>query len=190
MAGSDSDNCPYYGLNANAEFAAISGCSVVPTELDGGSGTRCSHWDDACLKDELMTGYISGDAQPLSRITIAGMEDLGHTVDYTKADPFGPEDLGSCPSCRRELSVLDRPHGEAVQLGLRHPNTKARQLSEGVREEAIAYGHTLLQQNAQSNGSRSLEACGSNGLTYVGDKVVSIVVHEAGELYSVIVKNE
>ena len=187
VAGPDSINCPYYGPKANAEFAKISGgCAVVPTELDGGPGTRCGHWDDRCLKDELMTGYLSGTTQPLSRITIGSLEDMGYEVDYSAADPFGSGDLRTCPGCRRELaSVLDHPHGSTRQLGLRYyPNKQPRKLSEPLRLHAIEQGLALLKKKAAS----AVEV--PEGYTYVGDKVISVVVQEGESLFGVIVKNE
>jgi hypothetical protein len=48
-------------------------------ELDGGPGTRLSHWDEARYDTELMTGYQDSGEYVLP-VTIAVMELLGHTV--------------------------------------------------------------------------------------------------------------
>jgi len=46
--------CRYFGENANREWQALSGCTrLVPTELQGGGGTACGHWDETCLVDEV-----------------------------------------------------------------------------------------------------------------------------------------
>ncbi len=42
-----------------------------------------------------MTGYINAGVNPLSRLTIASLEDLGHTVNYNVSDPYVlPDSLG------------------------------------------------------------------------------------------------
>lgn len=73
-----------------------------------GAGTQDSHWREKVFKDELMTGYISGPAQPLSRTTIASLADLGYTVNLEAGDQF---DLG--------LAALLAPgsSSEALPLG-------------------------------------------------------------------------
>jgi hypothetical protein len=38
--------------------------------------------------NELMTGFLSGTTQPLSRMTVASLADLGYKVDFSAADPF------------------------------------------------------------------------------------------------------
>lgn len=48
------DKCPYLGSNGNREYRTLTGCSQIPTELDGGSGTRCSHFDEECLQSTLV----------------------------------------------------------------------------------------------------------------------------------------
>jgi len=38
---------------------------------------------------ELMTGFINiGSVNPLSKITLGAMKDMGYTVDLTKADAY------------------------------------------------------------------------------------------------------
>ena len=66
------------------------------------------------MKGELMTPLISGNNQ-LSRITIGSLEDLGYTVDYTKADPYTTADLGTAPGCIcNGRSLLDVHRNETV----------------------------------------------------------------------------
>ena len=61
----------------------------MPVEADGGSGTRLSHWDETVFDTELMTGwYNSGETNPLSRITVASMADLGYQVNMAAADSY------------------------------------------------------------------------------------------------------
>lgn len=52
-----------------------------------GAGTRNSHWKESTFRTELMTGY-AGAVNPLSRLSIEGLADLGYTVDPTVADAY------------------------------------------------------------------------------------------------------
>jgi hypothetical protein len=92
LTGSGTSDPYFVGSNARAEFAAMNtityGGNPVPIENSGGAGTRDSHWREAILQDELMTGYLTGSMRPLSRLTIASMRDMGYTVSYSTADPY------------------------------------------------------------------------------------------------------
>ncbi|MCX7421444.1 MAG: hypothetical protein NT013_18130 [Planctomycetia bacterium] len=81
----------FTGANAVAQYNAIfdTTSAYVPVESRGGSGTRGSHWSDSTFNNELMTGYInSGKANPLSKVTIGSLQDLGYTVNYAAADAY------------------------------------------------------------------------------------------------------
>jgi len=61
----------------------------VPLENTGGQGTAGAHWREANFDAELMTGFINPDSElPLSRVTLASLEDIGYEVDRSAADPF------------------------------------------------------------------------------------------------------
>jgi hypothetical protein len=100
LADSDEPPCAYAnGTFASDVYQDISGCTEpIPIENGFGPGSQCSHWDEACFGTELMTPLISaGLSNPLSEITIAGLEDLGYEVDRSVADPFSASDLN--PAC-------------------------------------------------------------------------------------------
>ena len=82
----------YTGANALNEYRSISGNSsaaYVPLETGGGPGTADAHWSESVFGRELMTGWSSSTLpMPLSRMTIAAMQDLGYTVNYSAADSF------------------------------------------------------------------------------------------------------
>ena len=93
LVGSNTSNPGFTGANAVAAYNAVFGTNVtsVPVEAEGGSGTRLSHWDESVFDNELMTGwYNSGEANPLSRITIASMADLGYQVNMAAAEAYAP----------------------------------------------------------------------------------------------------
>ena len=83
----------FTGPSAIKAFDAIGGDTYtggqkVPVENQGGSGTRDSHWRTSVFTNELMTGFLTTGANPLSRVTVASLQDLGYQVDETRADIF------------------------------------------------------------------------------------------------------
>jgi hypothetical protein len=112
----------FIGRNARAEFQSMYGGSPsgVPLETQGGPGTAGSHWSEAVLGVELMTGFVDS-VMPLSRITIAAMQDLGYSVNYAVADAFAPPPtsairmavaavgavVGQSPNVRRPANTAD-----------------------------------------------------------------------------------
>ncbi len=55
----------------------------------GGAGTRDSHWRETVFEKELMTGFIGGADNPLSKVTSRSLVDLGYVIDDATADPLG-----------------------------------------------------------------------------------------------------
>jgi hypothetical protein len=74
----------FLGWNGGMSYSG----TPVPVEGTGGDGTKNSHWRDTVFRSELMTGWISGSSQPLSRTTVESLRDYGYVVDPTKADAF------------------------------------------------------------------------------------------------------
>ena len=52
------------------------------------SGTAGSHWRESALGNELMTGYLNNGFNPLSKVTIGALADMGYGVDLAAADLF------------------------------------------------------------------------------------------------------
>ena len=145
------------------------GCvSTPPVEKDFGPGTAFAHWDEECLGDELMTGFASG-LLPLSKLTIATLDDLGYKVNYDAADDF---DGSSTPCC----------NGSATASALNTPT-----LSDARRDYAVAYGQEILRENELPDDVALLLAQDDTGLIYVGDKIVVILVIENGIIFEVFV---
>lgn len=80
----------FNGVRAVAEHSRYGGTGNVPVESGGGAGTRDSHWRELTFDNELMTGFIDRATNPLSRLSIASMADLGYRVDLSQADPYTP----------------------------------------------------------------------------------------------------
>jgi hypothetical protein len=92
LVGAGTSNPLYVGRQATAQYNAIFGTSAggVPVENNGGSGTADAHWRDTVFGNELLTGYLSSGANPLSRITVASLADLGYSVNFAAADAYLP----------------------------------------------------------------------------------------------------
>ncbi|MFO0824532.1 MAG: leishmanolysin-related zinc metalloendopeptidase [Gemmataceae bacterium] len=93
LVGAGSTDPRYIGARAVAEYNAIFGTSVagIPLENTGGPGTADSHWRESVFGAELMTGFLDpGVPNPLSRVTVASMGDLGYTVNMLAAEPYVP----------------------------------------------------------------------------------------------------
>jgi hypothetical protein len=81
----------FIGMNAMREYATLIGRQTptpVPVENMGGAGTRDGHWRERLLGIELMTGFLNADVNPLSRLTVASLQDMGYQVNYDAADPY------------------------------------------------------------------------------------------------------
>lgn len=90
ISGDGTSDPQYTGPNASAQYRSIFGTSssTVPVEGGGGAGTAYSHWRESTFDNELMTGYLNGGSNPLSRLTAGAMADLGYDVSYSAADPY------------------------------------------------------------------------------------------------------
>ncbi len=89
--GTGTANPTFTGPSAMREFATLSGGAAtraVPLANVGGPGTRDGHWRESVFGNELMTGFLNEGPNPLSRLTIAALEDMGYEVSYASADPF------------------------------------------------------------------------------------------------------
>jgi len=134
-----------------------------------------------------MTGIVSRkNKNPLSRVTVASLEDMGYTVDYANADAFTTEDLNPSCLCRRRRNLWDGEHGEVLMMDTpeKQHNLDSKPLREDLRQYAIQYGREVLQESASASAHVNDS---DGGPIYVGDQQVSIIMIQDGELYSVIV---
>ncbi|MEE1829417.1 leishmanolysin-related zinc metalloendopeptidase [Streptomyces sp. SP17KL33] len=96
LTGAGGNNPTFTGPQAQAEFATlVSEDQPVPVPVAnfGGPGTRDSHWREAVFVSELMSPFISGSNNPLSRLTAASLGDLGYQVDLNGAEPYALPNL-------------------------------------------------------------------------------------------------
>ena len=60
----------------------------VPLENGAMPGISDAYWRESVFGDEVMTPYLTGDSQPLSRITLEALYEVGYELDVMMADPF------------------------------------------------------------------------------------------------------
>jgi hypothetical protein len=91
LRGAGGRNPTFAGPRAVEEYRQLRGAPRrrrVPVENTGGPGTRDSHWRERVFRAELMTSAISSAGNPLSRMTVASLGDLGYEVDLDAAEPY------------------------------------------------------------------------------------------------------
>jgi hypothetical protein len=90
LEGAGTNNPRFVGAHAVGEYRALGGTGDVPVENQGGEGTRDSHWRQTVFRNERMTGFSAapGVFQPLSRVSVASIRDLGYLVNMTAADNY------------------------------------------------------------------------------------------------------
>lgn len=85
----DADSIFFIGNSASQEWQdTFLQAGNPPVENSGGAGTKCGHWLETKFDNELMTGWLNGNSQPLSRVTAASLEDLGYRIDIYGADEY------------------------------------------------------------------------------------------------------
>lgn len=90
LNGAGTTNPTFTGAAAKVEFGKLKGAAatVVPVENEGGPGTADGHWRESVFRNELMTGFVGAAKNPLSRMTVASLQDLGYVVDFNAAEPY------------------------------------------------------------------------------------------------------
>jgi hypothetical protein len=108
LSGASGNNPTFTGTNAKKEYGTLKGTgpSAVPVENTGGPGTKNSHWRETVFRNELMTGFVASPPNPMSRLTVASLKDLGYVVDLTKAEAYALPNLLQLA----ESASLGAPH--------------------------------------------------------------------------------
>jgi hypothetical protein len=95
LVGAGSANPTFKGTGAKREYGILKGTgpAAVPVENIGGAGTRDSHWRESVFRNELMSGFIAAPGNPLSKMTVASLKDLGYVVNLSAAEPYSLPNL-------------------------------------------------------------------------------------------------
>jgi hypothetical protein len=119
--------------------------------------------------------YNSGIANPISRITLGGLQDLGYAVDYSKAQAYtGYNSLAACPCARR----------------LGDDTTVARQLDEAEQasyDAVFEFGKNLL---TSAQNDLSAAEVGDGFQSVIGEWVSVAYTDDTGGFRSLIVRKE
>jgi hypothetical protein len=120
LQGAGSANPTFAGPAAMVEYGNLRGTGAptpVPVENTGGQGTQDAHWRETIFRSELMSGFIAGANNPISRVTVASLQDLGYTVDLNAAEPYMLPDLLMLAE-----SGLLMAHVAPIDAGMMLPN--------------------------------------------------------------------
>lgn len=80
LNGAGTPNPTFTGQAAMVEYGILKGSNspvAVPVENTGGDGTRDSHWRETIFRNELMSGFIAARGNPISKVTVASLQDIG-----------------------------------------------------------------------------------------------------------------
>ena len=128
-----------------------------------------------------MTGYSNNQKGILSKLTLATLKDLDFEVDDSQAGTFDGTNVymdntvdGCCkpPGSRKQLRQLQSNN---------KANSKRKPLSVNGRAKAIAHGQNVMKSKALSPWVPRE----NNGVVYVGDRFISVLIEEDGEVYEV-----
>jgi hypothetical protein len=105
----------FTGKNAKREFGKLKkkAATDVPVENTGGPGTADGHWRESVFRNELMSGFIAAAGNPLSRLTVASLQDMGYEVDLAKAEAYSLPDLFAIAAAG-ETTTHEEPHALPV----------------------------------------------------------------------------
>ncbi len=118
LVGAGTANPRFKGSNAKREFGVLksTGPLPVPVENGGGAGTRDSHWRESVFKSELMSGFIAAPNNPLSRMTVASLQDMGYVVNMAAAEAYVLPNLVQMAELGLIRSVEDHGHAHALPI--------------------------------------------------------------------------
>lgn len=118
LKGANTANPTFTGKEAKKEYGKLrtppSGATAVPVENTGGGGTRDSHWRELVFRNELMSGFIAAAKNPISRMTVASLQDMGYTVNLNAAEPYSLPNLMSLAESGTLLEAESSIHGEIL----------------------------------------------------------------------------
>jgi hypothetical protein len=93
LAGAGTANPRFLGSQATAAYNALFRTAAASVPVEGTpspAGSRDGHWRESVFGAELMTPFIAGTPNPISRVTVASLADLGYTVNLNSSDAYTP----------------------------------------------------------------------------------------------------
>jgi len=154
LSGAGTADPRFTGAQATTQYNILfqNNQTSVPVENVGGPGTINTHWRESVFDNELMTGAANfGVANPLSRLTVASLGDLGYAVNLEAADPYTPPSAGAGlgPAVGRFVALdlnptILRPEDRATPAGPRNvagPGTHLLVVTSGQTVSGIDFGN-------------------------------------------------
>jgi hypothetical protein len=143
------------------------------------------------LTDEMMTPTLWEDGENVfSLITIGWLQDLGYTVDYSLADAFDRNRLGTSPGCRcnnrRRLGEHDDNNEESSSAAVANRVDDNHRVDDAY-DRATAAARQFFYARNQSEQNRPLATDG--GKNHQRERALAITVLEQGCPYSIIVRD-
>ncbi|HMO24784.1 MAG TPA: SdrD B-like domain-containing protein, partial [Tepidisphaeraceae bacterium] len=194
ILGGYSPNPRFIGAQATAQFNQLLGRNETSVPLEPGTGrdgSSISHWRESILGNELMTPYLNDGPNPLSRLTIGALADMGYEVSYAFAEPYptvGGSGSAVVPGFEPFLQTVtveveDRTGidfgvrtNERPRIGSVQVNPAPQAIGGIITIEATGvidfdgdpiYGMTFWRE---SNGTPGLQTTGPNADEYIGLK--------------------
>lgn len=126
----------FTGPNAVREFNAAFRRTGTSVPLQAGV---LAHWDETVFGNELMSPAISGTPNPISRVTVGALADMGYTVNYAAAETYSPPLTGAPPPVIRAPSTT---------LSAPSPSRGPTRLSTALRAGSMGLSPQLAASNA------------------------------------------
>jgi hypothetical protein len=134
-----------------------------------------------------MTGWFSGKNE-LSRMTVAALDDLGYSVDYSQADLFPVSKVKDSCMCLEQR--LEEPGDHTVfDESKQHLGSKNTELvSDSGLEAAIKYGREILKDMASQKPDADERA--RQDIEFMGDQAVFVLYRDdSGNVRDIAVEN-
>jgi uncharacterized protein (DUF2141 family) len=180
-----SSNPRFTGPVATAQYNAIFGRSEagVPVENEGGPGTHDEHWRESVFASELMTGFVDAPPNPISRVTVGSLADLGYVVDLAAAEAYsapGRPPPAPLPGAVHAVTVGAGQTRSGFDFGNRAVNQAPRVLSLSDAPDPAALDSSITLTAAGVSDAEGAvakvnfyrEINGVAGLQVGGDKLV------------------
>lgn len=118
LTGADTNDPRFIGAAAKKEYGVLTGgaAAPVPVENTGGAGTRNGHWRETVFVNELMSGFIAEADNPLSRLTVASLQDLGYVVDLAASEPYALPNLRAMAEAGVLAARREAAHHHALPI--------------------------------------------------------------------------
>ncbi|NJK40945.1 MAG: hypothetical protein HC934_05540 [Acaryochloridaceae cyanobacterium SU_2_1] len=122
----------FIGRNAMTEFARLVGSQIpipIPVENIGEIGTKNSHWRDSIFGNEVMTSILGGSLNPMSRLTLAALQDMGYSVKIDAADAFVLPNANQLASIRADQAT---DHRQQEGCNCKHRQSKTHEFAQSI----------------------------------------------------------